>query len=89
MHPRSSTWWLTRREKGSASPRTRTDPAQMRRAEACVASGLDFLHVSIDGATAETYERIRVRSHLDKVVRNLGLLRTPVHAEHGCRRCAW
>jgi radical SAM protein with 4Fe4S-binding SPASM domain len=46
-----------------------------RRAEACVASGLDCLHVSIDGATAETYERIRVRSHLDKVVRNLGLLR--------------
>ena len=47
-----------------------------RRARACVASGLDCLHVSIDGATAETYERIRVRSHLDKVVRNLGLLRT-------------
>ena len=47
-----------------------------RRAQACVASGLDCLHVSIDGATAETYERIRVRSHLDKVVRNLGLLRT-------------
>ena len=46
-----------------------------RRAAACVASGLDCLHVSIDGATAETYERIRVRSHFERVIRNLGLLR--------------
>ena len=46
-----------------------------RRAAACVASGLERLHVSIDGATPETYERIRVRSHYDRVVRNLGLLR--------------
>ena len=33
-----------------------------RRAERCVTSGLDCLHVSIDGATPETYERIRVRA---------------------------
>jgi radical SAM protein with 4Fe4S-binding SPASM domain len=46
-----------------------------RRAVDCVNSGLDRLHVSIDGATAETYERIRVRSHLDRVIRNLGMLR--------------
>ncbi len=46
-----------------------------RRSEACVTSGLDCLHVSIDGATAATYERIRVRAHFDRVVRNLGLLR--------------
>lgn len=45
------------------------------RAERCVQSGLAIIHVSIDGATAETYERIRVRSKLEKVVRNLGLLR--------------
>jgi MoaA/NifB/PqqE/SkfB family radical SAM enzyme len=45
-----------------------------RRADACVASGLDCLHVSIDGANAATYERIRVRAHFDRVVRNLGLL---------------
>jgi radical SAM protein with 4Fe4S-binding SPASM domain len=44
------------------------------RAERCVRSGLDTLHVSIDGATAETYERIRVRSSLARVERNLGLL---------------
>jgi radical SAM protein with 4Fe4S-binding SPASM domain len=46
-----------------------------RRAAACVASGLDALHVSLDGATAETYERIRVRAHYERVIRNLGLLR--------------
>ena len=46
-----------------------------RRAEACVTSGLARLHVSVDGATAETYERIRVRSKLAKVTRSLGLLR--------------
>lgn len=42
-----------------------------RRAERCVTSGLDCLHVSLDGATAETYERIRVRAHYDRVVSNL------------------
>src|SRR5204863_8321733 len=36
-----------------------------------VASGLRELHSSIDGATAETYERIRVRAHFDRIVRNL------------------
>jgi radical SAM protein with 4Fe4S-binding SPASM domain len=46
-----------------------------RRAKACVESGLHALHVSIDGATAETYERIRARAHYDRVIRNLGLLR--------------
>lgn len=45
-----------------------------RRADACVSSGLDRLHVSIDGANPATYERIRVRSRWDKVVRNFGLL---------------
>lgn len=42
-----------------------------RRAERCVTSGLDCIHVSIDGATAATYERIRVRAHYERVVRNL------------------
>jgi radical SAM protein with 4Fe4S-binding SPASM domain len=45
-----------------------------RRAERCVTSGLDALHFSIDGATPETYERIRVRAHFDRVVRNVELL---------------
>ena len=56
-----------------------------RRANACVASGLDRLHVSVDGATAATYERIRVRSHFDRVVRNLGLLQE-ARARHGSER---
>jgi radical SAM protein with 4Fe4S-binding SPASM domain len=45
-----------------------------RRAKDCVNSGLDELHVSIDGATAETYERIRVRAHFDRVLANVRLL---------------
>src|SRR5438067_12896307 len=45
-----------------------------RRAEQCVTSGLERLHVSIDGATPETYARIRLRSRLDRVLRNLELL---------------
>lgn len=43
----------------------------LRRAEQCVTSGLAELHASVDGATAETYERIRVRAHFDRIVRNL------------------
>lgn len=46
-----------------------------RRAEWCVTSGLDWLHASIDGASPETYEGIRVRARFDRVVANLeGLL---------------
>src|SRR4051794_14764784 len=44
------------------------------RAERCVASGLTELHVSIDGATAGTYEHIRVRAKFDRVVANVELL---------------
>lgn len=47
------------------------------RAERCVTSGLHGIHVSLDGATASTYERIRSRAHFDRVVRNLErLIRT-------------
>lgn len=42
-----------------------------RRAERCITSGLNCLHISIDGATAETYERIRVRAHFDRIVSNI------------------
>src|SRR5690606_911014 len=45
-----------------------------RRAAQCVASGLDCLHVSIDGASAETYERIRARARFERLVRNVELL---------------
>lgn len=45
-----------------------------RRAERCVASGLGEIHVSLDGASAEVFERIRVRAHFDRVLRNLDAL---------------
>src|SRR5437588_9700022 len=44
------------------------------RAERCVTSGLTELHVSIDGATAATYEHIRVRAKYDRVIANVELL---------------
>ena len=43
----------------------------VRRARLCVESGLAELHVSLDGATAETYERIRVKARFDRVKRHL------------------
>lgn len=45
-----------------------------RRAALCVDSGLEWLHVSVDGATPETYERIRLRGRFDRVRRNVELL---------------
>ena len=42
-----------------------------RRAEQCLDSGLDELHVSLDAADAEVYERIRVRASLERVLNNL------------------
>jgi radical SAM protein with 4Fe4S-binding SPASM domain len=43
-----------------------------KRAEACVTSGLDTLHISVDGASPEMYERIRVRGKFERVMRNIG-----------------
>jgi radical SAM protein with 4Fe4S-binding SPASM domain len=42
-----------------------------RRAEELVASGVDWLHVSLDGATATTYEKIRDGARFPAVVANL------------------
>lgn len=42
-----------------------------RRAEACVTSGLRILHGSIDAASADLYERIRVKANHGRVVSNL------------------
>lgn len=41
------------------------------KAERLVALGLDWLHVSLDGATAETYEGIRSRADFERVGGNL------------------
>jgi radical SAM protein with 4Fe4S-binding SPASM domain len=42
-----------------------------RTAEALVAAGLDWLHISLDGARAETYEAIRDGARFDKVCRHV------------------
>jgi len=42
-----------------------------RRARECIASGLAEISVSLDAATPAVYERIRVRAHFGKVLRNL------------------
>jgi len=42
-----------------------------RRAVECVNSGLRRIHVSLDGASAQTYEYIRVRAKFERVLRNI------------------
>jgi radical SAM protein with 4Fe4S-binding SPASM domain len=72
MHPRffDMVAYATARgvEVSTNSNLTLLTPA---RAERLVTSGLHRLQASIDGATPETYERIRVRSNWQRVVRNL------------------
>src|SRR5215211_1146927 len=75
MHPRFFDMIAYAAAKGiRVSTNSNMTLLNARRAERCVASGLDELHISIDGATAETYEGIRVRAHFDRVLRNLDLL---------------
>lgn len=45
-----------------------------QRTERLVQSGLDTLYFSIDGSTAETYERIRKRAHFERVLNNVEML---------------
>jgi len=45
-----------------------------RRAEACVTSGLAELNISVDSASPEIYERIRVGSRFSRVEANVALL---------------
>lgn len=42
-----------------------------KKAAALISSGLDSITFSVDGATKETYERIRVKSNYDRVVNNI------------------
>jgi radical SAM protein with 4Fe4S-binding SPASM domain len=44
------------------------------RSRALVAAGLAWLHVSLDGATASTYESIREKADFRRVVANIGAL---------------
>jgi len=43
-------------------------------AEEIVSSGLDLLNISLDGATKETFEKIRVGANFDAVIRNIGFI---------------
>ncbi len=72
MHPRFFDMVAYAAGKGVAvSTNSNLTLLDDRRAARCVDSGLAWLHVSIDGATAETYERIRVRARFDRVAANL------------------
>jgi radical SAM protein with 4Fe4S-binding SPASM domain len=42
-----------------------------QRATECLSSGLHEIHISLDGATTQTYEYIRVASYFDRVLRNV------------------
>jgi radical SAM protein with 4Fe4S-binding SPASM domain len=42
-----------------------------RRAEQCITSGLSVLHISLDGATAASYEDIRQGANFERVVENI------------------
>lgn len=56
-----------------------------RKAEQIATCGLDTVHVSVDGATAATYERIRVDARFDRLERNVGRLMSAVR-RHGTPR---
>lgn len=53
-----------------------------RRAVECVNSGLRRIHVSLDGASAETYEYIRVRAKFERVLRNIRRLAQAKESQH-------
>lgn len=40
-------------------------------ARACIDSGLRTMHISLDGANAQTYQAIRIRARFERVLRNL------------------
>lgn len=75
MHPRLFDMIEYAATKGiCVSTNTNLTLLSRRRAERCVTSGLARLHVSLDGATAETYEKIRIRARFQRVIGNLELL---------------
>lgn len=53
-----------------------------KHAARCVDSGLHTLHMSLDGASAATFEAIRIRARFDKVLRNLRYLQDAKARRH-------
>jgi radical SAM protein with 4Fe4S-binding SPASM domain len=75
MHPRFFDMVASAAERGvRVSTNSNLTLLNARRAELCVHSGLDTVHVSIDGATTQTYEFIRTRGRFDRVVANVRML---------------
>lgn len=76
MHPRFFDMVSAAKARGiQVSTNTNLTLLTPARAERCVTSGLDTIHVSLDGASATVYETIRVRAKFDKVLRNPHRLR--------------
>lgn len=73
MHPRFFDMVIAAKARGIRQVSTNSNMTLLTvaRAERCVTSGLDTLHVSLDGASALVYEKIRVRARFSKVLRNL------------------
>lgn len=46
-------------------------PINETNARKLIANGLQVLSISVDGATKETYEKIRVRGNFDRLIRNI------------------
>src|SRR5215207_5639912 len=75
MHPRFFDMVRYATDKGiQVTINTNLTLLNPERTERLVNSGLDHLYFSIDGSTAETYERIRKRAHYDRVLRNAEML---------------
>lgn len=75
MHPRFFDMVRYAKARGiTVSTNTNLTTFSPGRAEQCVTSGLDTLHISIDAATPALYEKIRRDSRFDRVLRNLGFL---------------
>lgn len=72
MHPRFFDMVAAAKARGiRVSTNTNLTLMTPARAEHCVSSGLDAIHVSLDGASATIFETIRARAKFDKVLRNL------------------
>jgi radical SAM protein with 4Fe4S-binding SPASM domain len=72
LHPRFFDMVSYAAQRGiSVSTNTNMTVMSEPGAEECVRSGLQTMHVSLDGASAEAYEAIRVRARFARVLRNL------------------
>ena len=72
LHPRFFDMVRHASERGiRVSTNTNMTVMTPEQAAQCVSSGLHTMHVSLDGASAASYEAIRVRARFDKVLRNL------------------